>query len=982
MTGGDAPAVIGTEVEVEVIVPSSQHGDKAVASRRRAITSRRWSMIELACSRGETVKGIFGRGADGYVLDVGLLAQVSHFGALHAAAATGAFDVIEASSRANRLVVCAVSLQAAFESFADHHQAGDRVEGVVTKIMHFGAFVDVGGIGGLLHFTEIPGAQRGAVEEHLAKGQRLEVEVISLEHESNRIALSVSRVNGMTLKPLQAMTAEEASERFRRTAGPARPLEPRVDATPPMLQRALELRLLDLVNHGEFDAVVPALEAAIREGAQIDPRPLHKLMRHIGRLSRPAVVEQLLRVVLANDRSETTRAHAYQASIQAWAIGGDGARSRQLLHEAAADGVANSFHYVAAADGLVRCGAANDAAELLAAMAEAGLAPSAWTFQPIAAAVCAAADVPLARALLQTLRDNRIEPGAKALAALRSRDESGLGDFYPVNGEEMEEAEGGAEAQTSHNDLSALVEQHAFEELESELRTDTVRQLLQPRGVAKYYTDLLSGLSRDGRLDEAVAVLERMSADGVDRDGFHFSAVMIGAGMQGDAVLAQRLLGDMIEGGVCLHATHISGLVSAMSGAGHPQAAEHEMSRLDALGVEPHPRHHYGPIISGYRRLGLPNEASRVVGAMRDRGIVPDQHHVSDLMHAWSDRGAIEEVESLFDCFVKSGGTPDRYHLAALIKVTAGHGDLEACQRWFDEMLKLGIAPGAIHVDHLMKAYAAKGDYQRAQELFARLSAYGIGPNKFHCATLVLSAASSRDEAALEAVTSLLDDQGALQTPSVLSALVRAWMGMGRRDRAIDLADCAPERTRKELALSMLIPLAQSGNEDEIESRIAVLAVDRASLPSVARAALVIAATRSGDTNRAGARFDELIDGAEIQPRDLTLVLGALAGVAALDRARRCADRLAAKGHLRGWQVGQLLDAHTKAGDAEGAEDAFRHLFPTINALAGEEAYLYNLLLRAFSRAERHEDVERLKEEMLARGLRLDRFSLEALAER
>ena len=100
MTGGDAPAVIGMEVEVEVIVPSTPRGDKAVASRRRAVFSRRWSMIELACSRGETVKGIVvGQPADGYLLDGGLLAQAKHVFALRSAVATGAFDVVEASSR-------------------------------------------------------------------------------------------------------------------------------------------------------------------------------------------------------------------------------------------------------------------------------------------------------------------------------------------------------------------------------------------------------------------------------------------------------------------------------------------------------------------------------------------------------------------------------------------------------------------------------------------------------------------------------------------------------------------------------------------------------------------------------------------------------------------------------------------------------------------------------------------------------------------
>lgn len=70
-------------------------------------------------------------------------------------------------------------------------QEGSTVKGTVTSVQDFGAFVDIGGIQGLLPISEIGWGRVEDIREHLAAGQELEVAVIKLDWEKNRITLSL-----------------------------------------------------------------------------------------------------------------------------------------------------------------------------------------------------------------------------------------------------------------------------------------------------------------------------------------------------------------------------------------------------------------------------------------------------------------------------------------------------------------------------------------------------------------------------------------------------------------------------------------------------------------------------------------------------------------------------------------------------------------------------------------------------------------------
>jgi ribosomal protein S1 len=82
----------------------------------------------------------------------------------------------------------------------DTLQEGMTVEGTVRKIMEFGAFVDVGGVDGLIHISDLSYDRTNfgskAVAKHVSEGQKVTVRILKLDWEANRISLGLKQVAG------------------------------------------------------------------------------------------------------------------------------------------------------------------------------------------------------------------------------------------------------------------------------------------------------------------------------------------------------------------------------------------------------------------------------------------------------------------------------------------------------------------------------------------------------------------------------------------------------------------------------------------------------------------------------------------------------------------------------------------------------------------------------------------------------------------
>jgi len=97
----------------------------------------------------------------------------------------------------------------AAESLREALKEGEEVEGTVRKIMDFGAFVDLGGVDGLVHLNDLSHERvnHGAknVARHVSEGQKVRVQILKLDWENNRISLGLKQ---LTADPFSAAASE------------------------------------------------------------------------------------------------------------------------------------------------------------------------------------------------------------------------------------------------------------------------------------------------------------------------------------------------------------------------------------------------------------------------------------------------------------------------------------------------------------------------------------------------------------------------------------------------------------------------------------------------------------------------------------------------------------------------------------------------------------------------------------------------------
>ncbi len=105
--------------------------------------------------------------------------------------------IIELSEEQNRLILSERAAQARPGERAgllDRLKTGDQVEGQVTNLCDFGAFVDLGGLEGLIHISELSWGRVSHPNDILKRGQRVQAFVLDVNKPAGRIALSIKRL--------------------------------------------------------------------------------------------------------------------------------------------------------------------------------------------------------------------------------------------------------------------------------------------------------------------------------------------------------------------------------------------------------------------------------------------------------------------------------------------------------------------------------------------------------------------------------------------------------------------------------------------------------------------------------------------------------------------------------------------------------------------------------------------------------------------
>lgn len=241
--------VLGNEVEVMLDATEDEHG-QIVLSREKARRQKQWEHILENCDEGSIVSGtIIRKVKGGLIVDVGMeaflpgsqvdnrriknldeyLGQTFDFKILkinidRKNVVVSRREVLEAERMAKKTELLAVM------------EIGELRRGVVKNITDFGVFLDLNGIDGLLHITDMTWKRIRHPSEMVEIGDVLEVVVLSIDKEKGRVALG--------LKQKEASPWEEIEERY-----------------PPGTR--LKGKVVNLVPYGAFIEIEPGIEGLV-----------------------------------------------------------------------------------------------------------------------------------------------------------------------------------------------------------------------------------------------------------------------------------------------------------------------------------------------------------------------------------------------------------------------------------------------------------------------------------------------------------------------------------------------------------------------------------------------------------------------------------------------------------------------------------------------------------------------------------------------
>ena len=206
--GRDGTIKVGSEVEVYVDRVENAVGE-AVLSREKARREESWVKLEEKYNANERVEGIiFNQVKGGFTVDLeGAVAflprsQVDIRPIRDIAPLMNVpqpFQILKMDKRRGNIVVSRRAILE--ESRAEQRseivqqlEEGQVVDGVVKNITDYGAFVDLGGIDGLLHVTDIAWRRVNHPSEVLSIGETIKVQIVRINHESHRISLGMKQL--------------------------------------------------------------------------------------------------------------------------------------------------------------------------------------------------------------------------------------------------------------------------------------------------------------------------------------------------------------------------------------------------------------------------------------------------------------------------------------------------------------------------------------------------------------------------------------------------------------------------------------------------------------------------------------------------------------------------------------------------------------------------------------------------------------------
>ena len=195
---------IGDEIEVEVVKVNDGEGN-VLLSQRNIVNRKAWDALMEAYEAGEFVEGTGKEAVKG-----GLLAQVNGIRAFIPASQLSLryvekidefvgqdmkLKIIEVDKAKKRVVASRKAVLAAEEAEKKKAiwatlEVGSVVKGIVRRLTDFGAFVDIGGVDGLVHVTDLSWGRVRHPSDVVTVGQEIDVKILNVDPERERVSLS------------------------------------------------------------------------------------------------------------------------------------------------------------------------------------------------------------------------------------------------------------------------------------------------------------------------------------------------------------------------------------------------------------------------------------------------------------------------------------------------------------------------------------------------------------------------------------------------------------------------------------------------------------------------------------------------------------------------------------------------------------------------------------------------------------------------
>ena len=206
---GEVSINVGDEIEVALEAVEDGYGETRI-SREKARKISTWKLLEDALETGEFVTGkIHKRVKGGFAVEIDVVKAFLPGSLVDIRPVKEApdientiqdFKVIKLDYKRNNVVL---SRKAVLEKnnsevkveLLKNLDEGQTVKGIVKNITDYGAFIDLGGLDGLLHITDISWSRVTNPSEHLNIGEEIEVKVLSFDKEKLRVSLGLKQIH-------------------------------------------------------------------------------------------------------------------------------------------------------------------------------------------------------------------------------------------------------------------------------------------------------------------------------------------------------------------------------------------------------------------------------------------------------------------------------------------------------------------------------------------------------------------------------------------------------------------------------------------------------------------------------------------------------------------------------------------------------------------------------------------------------------------